>query len=242
MQQPKLWQIPSPSDAVFFRLPEKTEQLFFRLQDMVSQYLNIKFASSLAVEDMVMTDLIAQHDLPITVFTLQTGRLNAETLQLIDVVQQQYPNLRFEVYEPNAQAVAQYVQNYGENGFYDSVDWRRECCHIRKIEPLNRALDGADAWLTGQRREQSVTRQALAFVEHDEQRNIAKFNPIADWSQDDVWAYVLQNKIIYNDLYRQGYPSIGCEPCTMPVKWHDDIRSGRWWWESRDSKECGLHQ
>ncbi len=240
--KPQLWQIPTPDSDTLFSLPEKTEQLISRLQEIVSQHQNIKFASSLAVEDMLITDAIARHHLPITVFTLQTGRLNAETVQLIDAVKQNYPQLNFEIYEPNAQAVEQFVQNHGSNAFYDSVALRRECCHIRKIEPLNRAIDGADAWLTGQRREQSVTRNELPFAEHDTARNIAKYNPIADWSELDVWAYILQNNIVYNELYKQGYPSIGCEPCTMPVKLGDDIRAGRWWWENRDSKECGLHK
>ncbi|MFC2506823.1 MAG: phosphoadenylyl-sulfate reductase, partial [Kingella sp. (in: b-proteobacteria)] len=181
--KPQFWQIPTPNDATLLRLPEKTAQLILRLQDIVSQHQNIKFASSLAVEDMVITDVIARQCLPITVFTLQTGRLNAETLQLIDQVKQNYSELNFEIYEPKAQAVAQYVQNHGENAFYDSVALRRECCHIRKIEPLNRALDEADAWLTGQRREQSVTRYELPLTEHDNTRNITKYTPIADWSE-----------------------------------------------------------
>lgn len=242
MQKPEFWQIPMPTEQTIFRLPEKIAQTVLRLQNIVSQHQNSKFASSLAVEDMVITDLIAQHNLPITVFTLQTGRLNRETLNLIDWVQQNYPHLQFELYEPNPQAIEHYIKNYGENAFYDSVDLRRKCCQIRKIEPLNRALTNADAWLTGQRREQSVTRQELPFAEHDAARNCAKYNPIADWSEDDVWAYILQKNIIFNELYTQGYPSIGCEPCTMPVKRGEDIRAGRWWWESRDSKECGLHK
>lgn len=240
--KPELWHIPTPDRDTLFRLPEKTAQLLSRLQAIVAQHQNVKFASSLAVEDMLITDVLARHRLPVTVFTLQTGRLNAETLQLIDTVRQQYPELHFEVYEPDAQAVADYVRQHGANAFYDSVALRRECCCIRKIEPLNRAIGDADAWLTGQRREQSVTRNELPFAEHDAERSIAKYNPIADWSEADVWAYILHNQIAYNALYGQGYPSIGCEPCTMPVKAGQDIRAGRWWWESRDSKECGLHQ
>ena len=119
---------------------------------------------------------------------------------------------------------------------------RRRCCEIRKIEPLNRALADADAWLTGQRREQSVTRSGLDFAEQDSERGIAKYNPIFDWTEAEVWAYVQSRGLPFNGLYRQGYPSIGCAPCTMPVKEGDDIRAGRWWWESRDSKECGLHK
>ncbi len=242
MYKPKLWQIPTPDADTLSRLPEKTASLAAWLTDISAQHRNIKFASSLAVEDMLITDQIAQLKLPITVFTLQTGRLNRETLDLIDLVKQNYPNLKFEIYEPDAAAVEHYVQTHGLNAFYDSVALRRECCKIRKIEPLNRALTDADAWLTGQRREQSVTRSELSFYEHDSARNIAKYNPIADWSENEVWAYILQNKIVFNALYKQGYPSIGCGPCTMPVKFGEDIRSGRWWWENRDTKECGLHK
>lgn len=240
--KPSFWQIPSPDESTFFRLPEKSAQLVSRLQDIVLNHQNVKFASSLAVEDMLITDVIARHNLPITVFTLQTGRLNAETIQLIDKVKQTYPNLTLEIYEPDAQAVAAYVHNHGADAFYDSVALRRACCHIRKIEPLQRAIEGADAWLTGQRREQSITRHELPFAEHDATHHIAKYNPIADWLESDVWAYILKNQIIYNELYQKGYPSIGCEPCTIPVKWGEDIRAGRWWWENRDSKECGLHK
>ena len=155
---------------------------------------------------------------------------------------QRYPDLDFCCYTPLSDDVAAYVAQHGENAFYESVALRRECCRIRKIEPLNRALADADAWLTGQRLEQSVTRSTLPFAETDTARGIAKYNPIFDWSEHVVWAFVLHNGIPYHGLYRQGYPSIGCEPCTMPVKAGQDIRAGRWWWESRDSKECGLHK
>lgn len=242
MQKPQFWQIPQPSAETISRLPERSSQLLSRLQSIVSEYKNVKFASSLAVEDMLITDLIARHNLPITVFTLQTGQLNVETLDLLSAVQHHYPNLHLELYEPIAQDAANYTKKFGKWAFYESVDLRKQCCFIRKIEPLNRALHNADAWLTGQRREQSITRQELDFQEQDTARNIAKFNPIYDWSESDVWAYILQNKIVFNELYTQGYPSIGCEPCSMPVKWGDDIRAGRWWWEQRDSKECGLHK
>ena len=173
---------------------------------------------------------------------LQTGRLNAETLDLADEVRRHYPALDFRLYYPEEKAVEEYVQTHGLNAFYDSVELRKRCCHIRKVEPLNRALADADAWLTGQRRGQSVTRSELTLAEHDNARGIAKYNPIFDWSEQEVWAYTLQQRLPFNELYRQGYPSIGCEPCTMPVKEGEDIRSGRWWWESRDSKECGLHK
>ena len=138
--------------------------------------------------------------------------------------------------------MTRYEEEKGKFAFYESVELRRECCHIRKIEPLNRAIQGADAWLTGQRREQSATRTVLPFAEQDQSRGIDKYNPIFDWSETDVWAYILANNVPYNDLYHQGFPSIGCEPCTRQVKQGEDIRAGRWWWESKDSKECGLHK
>ncbi|MDU5801510.1 MAG: phosphoadenylyl-sulfate reductase, partial [Haemophilus parainfluenzae] len=145
-------------------------------------------------------------------------------------------------FQPIADEVIRYEEEKGKFAFYESVELRRECCHIRKIEPLNRAIQGADAWLTGQRREQSATRTALPFAEQDQSRGIDKYNPIFDWSETDVWAYILANNVPYNELYHQGFPSIGCEPCTRQVKQGEDIRAGRWWWESKDSKECGLHK
>lgn len=240
--KPKFWQIPTPSDADFAALDDKITTLKQRLQEIDTKHTQVKFASSLAVEDMVITDALVTIGAKIEVFTLETGRLNDETLALIDVVQARYPNLNFKLYTPDGAAVDDYVKTHGLNAFYDGVLERKKCCFIRKVEPLNRALADADAWLTGQRREQSVTRTDLPFAEHDDGRGIAKYNPIYDWSEIDVWAYILKFNIPFNELYRQGYPSIGCEPCTMPVKEGEGIRSGRWWWENRDSKECGLHK
>lgn len=239
---PQFWQIPQPSPDIYAGLTEKIATLHQRLQHIYQQHQNVKFASSLAVEDMLITDALVKIGADVEVFTLETGRLNPETVALIEQVQQRYPKLNFKLYYPHEQDVEQYVQTFGANGFYDGLEQRKKCCYIRKIEPLNRALIDADAWLTGQRREQSVTRQELNLVEHDDARQIAKYNPIFDWSELEVWAYILQFDIPYNALYTQGYPSIGCEPCTMPVKQGDDIRAGRWWWENRDSKECGLHK
>lgn len=241
-KKPKLWETPQPDSAVYARMEDKTNTLRQRLSDIVAQHSKVKLASSLAVEDMVITDVVAHINAPVEVFTLQTGRLNAETVALSQAVQQRYPRLAFQLYHPHAQAVADYQNTHGENAFYNSVEMRRLCCEIRKVEPLNRALANADAWITGQRRQQSVTRSELAFAEHDKARNISKYNPIFDWSELEVWAYILQNNVPFNALYSQGYPSIGCEPCTIPVKLGEDIRSGRWFWENRDSKECGLHQ
>ncbi|PJG84185.1 phosphoadenylyl-sulfate reductase [Caviibacterium pharyngocola] len=240
--KPKLWEIPQPIDEIYARLAEKEQILAERIRQIAAQHNNAKFASSLAVEDMVITDAIAKSGEKLTVFTLETGRLNPETLALIDAVKTRYPDLAFELYFPQAEAAQRYDQEKGRNAFYESVELRRECCFIRKIEPLNRALAEADAWFTGQRREQSVTRTELAFHEQDGGRGIDKYNPIFDWSEAEVWAYILKYQIPYNDLYKQGYPSIGCEPCTRPVKQDEDIRAGRWWWENKDSKECGLHK
>ena len=175
-------------------------------------------------------------------FTLDTGLLHQETLDLLDNLAKTYPYLHIARFHPIAPDAARYVAENGKFAFYESIELRRECCHIRKIEPLNRAIQGADAWLTGQRREQSATRTALPFSEQDQSRGIDKYNPIFDWSETDVWAYILANNVPYNDLYHQGFPSIGCEPCTRQVKQGEDIRAGRWWWESKDSKECGLHK
>lgn len=240
--KPTFWQIPLVALDTQTTLSEKTEVLKQRLKQIADNHQNARFASSLAVEDMVITDVIAREHLNIGIFTLDTGLLHAETLALLDKLDQVYPNIHIERFQPNQADADRYVENKGKFAFYESVELRRECCHIRKIEPLNRAIQGADAWLTGQRREQSATRTELPFAEQDKSRGIDKYNPIFDWSENDVWAYILANNVPYNDLYHQGFPSIGCDPCTRPVKEGEDIRSGRWWWESKDSKECGLHK
>ncbi len=198
------------------------------------------FASSLAAEDMVLTDMILHSGLPISIFTLETGRLHAETLGMLDTIKERYA---YDVVRmtPDPVAVEAYVQNHGLNGFYDSVDLRKECCHIRKVDPLNRALAGNTAWVTGQRRAQSSTRAELDVQERDEAHDMTKFNPLADWSEADVWKYIRDNNVPYNPLHDRGYPSIGCEPCTRAIEPGEDVRAGRWWWENPDSKECGLH-
>lgn len=240
--KPEFWRIPTVNETDFVALDDKITTLHQRLQEIDRKHTQVKFANSLAVEDMVITDALAKIGATLEVFTLETGRLHADTLALIDVLKVRYPSLKFTCYYPDSESVADYAKNQGINGFYDSIDARKQCCFIRKVAPLNRALAEADAWLTGQRREQSVTRTDLTFQEYDESRRIAKYNPIYDWSEMDVWAYVLKFGIPFNALYHQGYPSIGCEPCTLPVKAGEDIRSGRWWWENRDGKECGLHK
>ena len=239
---PQFWQLPAPDANALARLPQKTTDLAQRLQHIAERFPQAVFASSLAAEDMIITDQIAKLQLPIQIITLNTGLLNPETEALIAATRQHYPVIQLQVFQPQAEEAAQFVQQHGSVAMYESIALRKRCCFIRKIEPLNRALAHATAWLTGQRRSQSVTRQELLLEEHDDARNIAKFNPIFDWEDDDVWAYVQQHQVPMNALYQQGYPSIGCEPCTRPVKKDEDIRAGRWWWESKDSKECGLHQ
>jgi phosphoadenosine phosphosulfate reductase len=198
------------------------------------------FASSLAAEDMVLTDLILKAGLPIGIFSLDTGRLHPETLAVLDAVKARY-DYEITLYHPNAQAVDEYVATNGLNAFYNSVEMRRACCAIRKVEPLGRALAGNKAWVTGQRRAQSTTRAELAVEEADEAHGMTKFNPLADWSEQDVWDYIRANDVPYNALHDQGFPSIGCAPCTRAVQPGEDVRAGRWWWENPDSKECGLH-
>jgi phosphoadenosine phosphosulfate reductase len=198
------------------------------------------FASSLAAEDMVLTDMILRAGLPIKIFSLETGRLHPETLDVLAQVKAVY-GYSIELYKPVDELVNTYVAANGVNAFYNSVEMRRECCRIRKVEPLGRALAGNKAWVTGQRRAQSTTRAQLDVQEDDAAHGMTKFNPLADWSEDDVWNYIRANDVPYNALHDQGFPSIGCAPCTRAVQPGEDIRAGRWWWENPDSKECGLH-
>ena len=198
------------------------------------------FASSLAAEDMVLTDLILKAGLPIGIFSLETGRLHKETLDVLDQVKAHY-GYDIDVVRPQPALVEEYVSKNGLNAFYDSVEMRKECCRVRKVEPLGRALAGKRAWITGQRRAQSTTRAELAVQENDAAHDMQKFNPLADWSEQDVWEYIRANNVPYNALHDRGYPSIGCEPCTRAIQPGEDVRAGRWWWENPESKECGLH-
>jgi phosphoadenosine phosphosulfate reductase len=198
------------------------------------------FASSLAAEDMVLTDMIIKSGLPIGIFSLETGRLHAETLAVLDAVKATY-GYDIALFRPRQELVDAYVGANGLNAFYDSVEMRKECCRVRKVEPLGRALAGKKAWITGQRRAQSTTRAELALQEDDTAHGLAKFNPLADWSEADVWDYLREHKVPYNALHDRGYPSIGCEPCTRAIQPGEDVRAGRWWWENPESKECGLH-
>ena len=218
-------------------LIDATEQTLTRI---AAQFSPAVFASSLAAEDMVLTDMILKAKLPIGIFSLETGRLHQETLAVLDKVKARYDH-DITLYRPQPEAVAAYVEQNGLNAFYNSVEMRRECCRIRKVEPLGRALAGNKAWITGQRRAQSSTRAELHVQEDDAAHAMTKFNPLADWSEQDVWDYIRANDVPYNALHDQGYPSIGCEPCTRAVQPGEDVRAGRWWWENPDSKECGLH-
>jgi phosphoadenosine phosphosulfate reductase len=210
------------------------------LERVAEQFSPAVFASSLAAEDMVLTDLILKAGLPIGIFSLETGRLHKETLGMVERVQQRY-GYEIALYRPLQAAVDAYVEKGGVNAFYDSVELRKECCQIRKVEPLSRALSGKKSWVTGQRRAQSATRSELSVQEYDGSHSMEKFNPLADWSEQEVWDYIRANDVPYNPLHDQGYPSIGCEPCTRAIQPGEDVRAGRWWWENPDSKECGLH-
>ncbi|HEY4541877.1 MAG TPA: phosphoadenylyl-sulfate reductase [Noviherbaspirillum sp.] len=223
--------------AELTRLVQDTQDT---LERVARDFSPAVFASSLAAEDMVLTDLILRARLPITIFSLETGRLHKETLAMIERVREHY-GYEIKLYKPETAAIDTYVQQNGLNAFYDSVEMRKECCRIRKVEPLKRALAGNKAWITGQRRAQSTTRAELAVQEDDAAHGMQKFNPLVDWSEQDVWDYIHANKVPYNPLHDKGYPSIGCEPCTRAIQPGEDIRAGRWWWENADNKECGLH-
>ena len=216
------------------------QQLLDTLRSAAQRHPDVVLASSLAAEDMVLTHAIAQAGLPIRIFTLDTGRLHDETLALLPRIKARY-GLDIELVEPEAAAVRQHVDEHGAFAFYDSIELRKACCGIRKVEPLRRALSGRSAWITGQRREQAVSREELAAEEHDAVFGLMKFNPLASWNLHDVWRAIREFDIPYNTLHDKGYPSIGCEPCTRAVREGEDPRAGRWWWESADSKECGLH-
>ena len=199
-------------------------------------------ASSFGAEDVILIDMMCKINRNLTrVFTLDTGRLNQETYDLIDKIRKKY-EIIVDVYFPNASDVEKMVATKGMNLMYDSLENRKLCCNLRKIEPLKRALKQFDCWITGLRREQTVTRNKISKIEVDSlNNNIIKLNPLADWTNDEIWKYIHENKIPYNELHDKGYPSIGCEPCTRAIKKGEDPRAGRWWWENDVHKECGLH-
>lgn len=205
----------------------------------------VAVASSFGVEDVVLIDMMVRICRKINcepkIFTLDTGRLNQETYDVMDAISEKY-GITFDIYFPAQEKVEKMEKEHGVNLFYKSIENRKTCCNIRKVEGLNRALQNLDAWITGLRREQAVTRGTLLKVEVDGTHNkIVKINPLADWSENDVWDYMKRNDVPYNTLHDKGYPSIGCAPCTRAIKEGEDIRAGRWWWETPEQKECGLH-
>ncbi len=196
-------------------------------------------ATSLGAEDMVITDLIARLDLPIAIGTLDTGVLHTETLAMLSRIEARY-GLQVRVMQPRREAVIQFVARNGDRAMYQSLELRKACCAVRKLEPLSRLLAGKTAWITGLRREQSGHRASVPFSEREASGRI-KLNPLADWSWGDVWHYIAINDVPYNALHDQFYPSIGCAPCTRAIALGEDSRAGRWWWEDEAAKECGLH-
>lgn len=213
------------------------------LQSVVREFgdqLEVSFANSMGAEDMVLTDIILREKLPIEIFTLDTGRLPPETYDLMATVEKTYAT-RLRIMFPKWETVEQYVQTHGINAFYESVDLRKACCHMRKVEPLQRALQGKKAWITGMRAQQSATRAHLPVRQFDENNQLEKFNPLSDWTEQEVWAYIRMHSVPYNALHDRFYPSIGCAPCTRAVAVGEDVRAGRWWWEDPTSRECGLH-
>jgi len=199
----------------------------------------VVFSTSFGQEDQVITALIAKNDLPITIFTLDTGRLFQETYDVFHKTLKKYKK-EIKVYFPEADAVEKLLNEKGPNSFYESVENRKECCFIRKVAPLTKALKGNAIWITGLRAEQSENRNDLALFEYDEKFEIIKFNPLLKWTLKEVEDYLEKNNVPQNVLHKQGFVSIGCAPCTRAIEPGEDIRAGRWWWES-SHKECGLH-
>lgn len=224
--------------------PERVEKLEKEavavLQRVATEFAPSTVANSFGAEDMVLMDLICRHDIDLEIFSLDTGRLNPETYDVIQRSQERYGKAIKFMY-PNTQAIEEFTRAEGINPFYRSIEMRKACCGIRKVEPLKRALDGKKAWVTGLRREQAATRTELPVQEYDDGFGLEKFNPLVEWSEADVWAHILHREVPYNALHDQNYPSIGCAPCTRAITVGEDVRAGRWWWENPETKECGLH-
>lgn len=200
----------------------------------------IALSSSLSAEDQALTDMMLGINPQARIFSLDTGRLFPETYALLDKTNLHY-GIKIEVFCPQTEALQEMVNTQGINLFYESIEKRHFCCQVRKLEPLSRAFRTLDAWVCGLRRGQSVTRNDMRRVEWDERHGLLKINPLIDWSEEQVWAYVREHRVPYNKLHDQGFPSIGCQPCTRAVRLGEDIRSGRWWWEDPQHRECGLH-
>ena len=211
-----------------------------------AQHAPVTQASSLGAEDMVITHLINSHSLPISIFVLETGALHAETLAVLEqlkIQQTAHPHAPLTVFHPVQESVVQFVAREGKDAMYKSIDLRKACCGIRKMEPLSRALTGKAAWVTGLRREQSGARAEVPLIDRADvaTHDRLKFNPLSNWTWGDVWHYIALHQIAYNPLHDQFFPSIGCAPCTRAISLGEDFRAGRWWWEDEAAKECGLH-
>lgn len=232
-------------------MKEKVEELNKKFQDSTPQEIleyfiknsdeNIALSSSFGAEDQVITDMMLNIDKNVNIFSLDTGRLPYETYSVMDSTNLKY-GIKVNVYFPNDNDVENLYKTQGINGFYESIQNRKDCCYVRKIAPLKRALKDLYIWVTGLRASQSVTREEMSAFEWDMGNQVIKFNPLINWSEEDVWEYIKKNHVPYNKLHDKRYPSIGCAPCTRAVKEGEDVRSGRWWWENPEHKECGLHK
>lgn len=214
------------------------EERIAALRDLAHK--NIVFSTSFSFEDQAITHAISEKRAPVKIFTLDTGRLFEETHKVFQTTREKYKTLEIETYYPDTNEVQNLVKKQGINGFFDSIENRKSCCYVRKVEPLSRAIKGADIWISGLRREHSDNRGDLPIAEFDEGNNIIKFYPLIDVLEKDVWEYIKKHDIPYNTLHDKGYPSIGCAPCTRAVATGEHPRAGRWWWEN-DAQECGLH-
>ena len=217
----------------------------FKAQEIVEYFINqygqdAALSSSLGAEDQVLTDMVLKVDNKANIFTLDTGRLHNETYDVMDATNLKY-GIKLNVFFPLNEKVEELYQKQGINGHFESIENRKNCCNIRKMEPLRRALKPLKVWITGLRAAQSVTRTSMSIVEYDENFEVIKVNPLINWSEEEVWDYIKANNVPYNKLHEQGFPSIGCAPCTRAIKEGEDIRAGRWWWENPEHKECGLH-
>ena len=212
------------------------------LQHFLKEYKGkIALSSSMSVEDQLLTEMVIGIDPEAKIFTLDTGRLFPETYDLIDRTAKKY-DTNIEVFFPESSDVEEMVYTKGMNLFFSSIENRKLCCNLRKLKPLARALNGLDVWITGLRREQSITRVDMQMIEWDENNNLLKLNPLINWTEDEVWKRIKDNNIPYNPLHKKGFVSIGCQPCTRAVLPGEDPRAGRWWWENPDTRECGLHK
>ncbi len=220
-------------------LKNKTSEEILRY--FIQEYKGkVAFATSLGIEDQAITDMIIKLDKTTKIFTLDTGRIFPETYEVIEKTNKKY-DIKIEVYFPDNKQVEEMVNAKGVNLFYENVENRKMCCNIRKTIPLKRALENVDVWVTGIRKDQSITRFYTPLVEWDDSHQVMKVNPLLKWTEKDTWKYIKENGVPYNKLHDNGFTSIGCQPCTRAIEPGEDIRAGRWWWEAPEQKECGLH-